>query len=95
MRIAEVIGTVTLSRSHPSLLGSRLVIGVPNSLAALQKQGPGDGEDLVIYDILGAGAGSLIAFSEGGEAAAPFYPEKKPVDAYAACILDHVHLSEN
>lgn len=92
MRIAEVIGTVTLSRSHPLMAGSRWVIGVPCSLAALQKQGPGDGEDLVMYDVLGAGAGSLVAFSEGGEAAAPFYPEKKPVDAYAACILDQVQL---
>jgi microcompartment protein CcmK/EutM len=92
VRIAEVIGTVTLSRSHPCMAGSRWVIGVPCSLAALQKQQGGDGEDLVIYDILGAGAGSLIAFSEGGEASAPFYPEKKPVDAYAACILDHVQL---
>ena len=92
MRIAEVIGSVTLSRTHPTLLGSRYVIGVPCSLSALQKQGPGDGEDLVIYDILGAGLGSLVGFSEGGEAAAPFYPEKKPIDAYAACILDHVQL---
>ena len=83
---------MTLSRSHPSLLGSRLLIGVPYSLAALQKRGPGDGEDLVIYDLLGAGTGSLVGFSEGGEAAAPFYPEKRPVDAYAACILDHVQL---
>jgi ethanolamine utilization protein EutN len=92
VRIAEVIGTVTLSRSHASVAGSRWVIGVPCSLTALQKQGPGDGEDLVIYDVLGAGSGSLVGFSEGGEAAAPFYPDKKPVDAYAACILDQVQI---
>ena len=42
----------------------------------------------MIYDDLGAGVGSRIGFSEGGEAAAPFHPEKKPVDAYCACILD-------
>jgi ethanolamine utilization protein EutN len=90
MRIAEVIGTVTLSRAHPSLTGFRWVIGVPLSLKAVREGARGDGEDVVIFDNLGAGHGSLIGFSEGVEAAAPFHPEKKPVDAYCACILDHV-----
>jgi ethanolamine utilization protein EutN len=89
MRIAEVIGTVTLSRVHSSLTGFRWVIGVPFSLDAL-KAGQPDGEDVVIFDNLGAGMGDRIGFSEGGEAAAPFHPEKKPVDAYCACILDQI-----
>jgi ethanolamine utilization protein EutN len=89
MRIAEVIGTVTLSRVHPTLAGARWLIGVPFSLKGL-KAGAPDGEDLVIYDSLGAGVGSRVAFSESGEAAAPFYPKKVPVDAYCACILDQV-----
>jgi microcompartment protein CcmK/EutM len=93
MRIAEVIGTVTLSRVHPSMTGARWLIGVPFSLKALRQNGPADAEDVVIFDNLGAGIGSRVAFSEGGEAAAPFYPEKKPVDAYCACILDQVAIS--
>ena len=92
MRIAEVIGTVTLVRVHPSMVGARWVIAVPFSLEALRADGPPDGEDLVIFDSLGAGTGQRIGFSEGGEAAAPFYPERKPVDAYCACLLDHVSL---
>ena len=92
MRIAEVIGTVTLSRAHPSVVGFRWVLGVPFSLKALEAGAPPDGEDLVIYDDLGAGNGSRIGFSEGGEAAAPFHPAKKPVDAYSACILDRVSI---
>jgi microcompartment protein CcmK/EutM len=92
MRIAEVIGSVTLSRVHPTLVGARLVIGVPFSLKAL-KAGTPDGEDLVIYDDLGAGVGARIGFSEGAEAAAPFHPKKKPVDSYCACILDKISLS--
>ena len=90
MRIAEVIGTVTLSRVHPTLVGFRWVVGVPYSLAALQRDGHGDGEDLVMFDNLGAGMGTKVGFSEGGEAAAPFLPEKRAVDAYCACILDRV-----
>ena len=92
MRIAEVIGTVTLSRAHPAVTGFRWIIGVPFSLKALARDGRPDGEDLVIFDILGAGQGHRIGFSEGGEAAAPFHPEKKPVDAYCACILDHLSI---
>jgi ethanolamine utilization protein EutN len=92
MRIAEVIGTVTLSRFHSSVAGSRWVIGVPFSLKALQEDQPPDGEDLVIFDELGAGNGNRIGFSEGGEAAVPFLPDRKPVDAYCASILDYVSL---
>ncbi len=95
MRIAEVIGTVTLSRVHPSLAGARWLIGVPFSLDALRRDGPPDGEDVVIFDNLGAGAGNRIGFSEGGEAAAPFYPQRKPVDAYCACLLDRIVVSES
>ena len=88
MRIAEVIGTVTLSRAHPLLQGLRLVGGVPYSLAALRAGGPPDGEDLVILDELGAGLGQQVGVTEGAEAANPFYPVKRPVDAYCACVLD-------
>ena len=90
MRIGEVIGTVTLSRVHPSLVGARWVVVVPCSLKALAGEQHGDGEDVVIYDQLGAGNGDRIGFTEGVEAAAPFLPERKPVDAYCACILDSV-----
>ena len=93
MRIAEVIGTVTLSRCHPALAGFRWIIGVPFSLNGLHAK-KAEGEDLVIYDDLGAGFGSRIGFSEGGEAAVPFLPERKPVDAYCACILDHLSIRE-
>jgi microcompartment protein CcmK/EutM len=93
MRIAEVIGTVTLSRVHPSLTGYRWIIGVPFSLKGLQAD-KADGEDVVMFDNLGAGVGSRVGFSEGGEAAVPFNPEKKAVDAYCACILDQVVIQD-
>jgi microcompartment protein CcmK/EutM len=94
MRIAEVIGTVTLSRWHPSLTGYRWVIGVPMSLEALKNQLAPDGEDIVLVDQLGAGSGQKIGVSEGGEAAASFFPEKKPLDAYCACVLDSLDLKQ-
>jgi ethanolamine utilization protein EutN len=92
MRIAEVIGTVTLNRVHPSLEGYRWLVGVPFSLEALRSGKP-DGEDVVMLDELGAGPGTRVGVSEGVEASVPFLPEKKPLDAYCACILDRVELN--
>jgi ethanolamine utilization protein EutN len=90
MRIGDVIGTVTLSRFHSSLANARWVIAVPCSLQALRDGRDPDGEDLVAFDERGAGEGQRIGFTEGAEAAAPFHPERKPVDAYCACLLDRL-----
>ena len=90
MRIAEVIGTVTLSRGHPLIARHRWIIGVPYSLKALQNGAAPDGEDLVILDELGAGLGQKIGVSEGVEAVMPFHPKRKPIDAYCACLLDTI-----
>jgi ethanolamine utilization protein EutN len=90
MRIGEVIGRVTLSRFNVALRGGRLLIALPMPLAALTEAATARGEDVVVYDILGAGAGSLIGFSEGREAANPFGKTKTPVDAYCACLIDNL-----
>lgn len=92
MRIGKVIGNVTLSRVHPSLVGARWLITVPLSLESLQSDEPTDAEPVIVYDELGAGAGSRIGVSEGREASQPFYPDRKPVDAYCACILDSIEV---
>lgn len=92
MRIAEIIGTVTLSKVHPTLNGASLRLAIPMTLDDLASDQQPRGEELVIYDELGAGIGSRIAFSEGGEAAQPFLPLDKPVDAYNAAILDEIQL---
>lgn len=93
MRIGTVIGTVTLSERHPSLAGGSYRIVVPLSLGNLTGKSPAAAEELVVYDDLGAGLGSMIAFSEGVEAAQPFAPNYKPLDAYNAAILDHIEIN--
>ena len=92
MRIAEIIGTVTLCSVHPTLAGGRLKLAVPLTLDQLEGNAPLDNEVLVVYDELGAGIGHRIALTEGGEATQPFRPEEKPVDAYNAAILDDINL---
>lgn len=52
------------------------------------------GTELVVYDELSAGTGEWIAFSEGAEAAMPFYPDMKPIDAYAAAIIDSLEIDQ-
>lgn len=93
MRIGEVIGTVTLNRRHPSLDGARFKLVVPLTLDDLagKTDQPGAGP-IAVFDELGAGIGSRIAISEGREAAMPFYPDVKPIDAYNAAILDRIDL---
>ena len=88
MRIAKVIGTVTLNRWHPSMEGATYKLVVPLGLEELSSGKSPAAAELAAYDELGAGIGNLIAISEGREAAQPFLPEVKPVDAYNAAILD-------
>src|SRR5262245_328972 len=91
MRIAKVIGTVSLSRSHPAFVGAKWKIVQPYSLEGLRSDQP-DAEEIVALDELGADLGSKVGFSEGVEASMPFRPQKKPLDAYCACILDAIQL---
>ncbi len=91
MRIAQVIGTVTLSRCLPSFRCASLRLVQPMSLDNLRGQ-PCTADEIVVWDDLGAGQGGQIAVSEGAEAAQPFRPELKPVDAYNAAILDCVNM---
>ena len=92
MRIGRIIGSLTLSQWHPSLNGGCYKLAVPLSFEDLKSGSTPDVEPLVVYDDLGAGLEARIAISEGGEAAQPFQPDMKPVDAYNAAILEQINL---
>jgi ethanolamine utilization protein EutN len=92
MRIAEVIGRVTMSKWYPSLSGAVWLVAVPLSREGLKGKKSGRGEPFVVYDERGAGIGSQIAVSESAEASAPFYPDQKPIDAYNTAILDTIEV---
>lgn len=92
MQLARVVGNVTLSRWHPSLSGLALRLASP-LLAADVRGEPADAADeIVVVDELSAGQGALIAVADGREAAQPFAPEDKPVDAYNAALIDSLDL---
>ncbi len=91
MRIARVIGKVTLNMAVKELpAGSYLVVRTYNrgTLAGVNE---GNDETLVCYDHLAAREGDLIGLVEGREATAPFYPDKVPFNSYNACILDELN----
>jgi ethanolamine utilization protein EutN len=94
MRIAKVVGTVTMNNQHPTMQGARLRLIVPLSLAELRDNVAPQADEIVAWDDLGAGLGSLVAISEGAEAAQPFRPNYKPIDVYISAILDHVEIDQ-
>jgi ethanolamine utilization protein EutN len=91
MRIGKVVGRVVLGSLYDTLVGGRFLLVAVQDRFALAGGARRTGENLVVYDNLGATEGDLIAFTESREAAMPFYPEKiVPLDAYNAAILDRV-----
>jgi microcompartment protein CcmK/EutM len=99
MRLGQTIGTVTLVESHPTVHGGVFRVLIPLSAADLASGDPAGGdfgrcaaEPLIAWDDLGAGDDQLVAFSEGGEAAQPFRPHDKPIDAFVAAIIDRLDL---
>jgi microcompartment protein CcmK/EutM len=91
MRLGYVRGTLTLTPSIDSYQGRRLVVVEPVTMENLRaKNGKGGGKALIAVDELGAHEGQMVAFTEGREAANPFWPASVPVDAYCALIVDSV-----
>jgi microcompartment protein CcmK/EutM len=91
MRLGIVRGHVTLSPAVPELLGKTLVVLEPVTMTNLvAKNGLGGGKSLVAVDALGAAKGQMVAFTEGAEAANPYWPNRVPIDAYCSLIVDSI-----
>jgi microcompartment protein CcmK/EutM len=93
MRLGIVRGHMTLSLAVESYRGKMLAIVEPVTMENLRADnGRADGKALIAIDELGAANGQMVAFTEGREAANPFWPGAVPVDAYCALIVDSIHL---
>ena len=96
MRLGMVRGQVVLNPRVESFAGKRLVVLEPVTMTNLRsRDGLGGGKSLVAIDELGAATGQMVAFTEGREAANPFWPNSVPVDAYCAMIVDSVDLQHS
>jgi carbon dioxide concentrating mechanism protein CcmL len=92
VRIAQVIGRVTLNVQDPSFKGGRWLLCNPveashfntacHTVPPLSKE-----SSLVTYDNIGAGEGDIVGIVEGAEATAPF-DYAIPIDAITVAIFD-------
>jgi microcompartment protein CcmK/EutM len=93
MRLGIVRGRIVLNPALDSYRGKTLVVIEPLSMQNIRaKNGLGGGKALVAIDELGAAEGQIVAFTEGREAANPFWPDSVPVDAYCAMIADSIEV---
>jgi len=93
MKIARTIGTVTLSRFHPSMEAANLrCVELVDAAERIHEQ-PLGGDTIVAWDLCGSGIGDLVALAEGPESAQPFRPDIKPLDASIVALLDHIELN--
>ena len=80
-----------LSTAIPEFQGIRLLVVEPVTAENLARNdSSGGGKALIVADHLGPGIGQMIAFTEGSEAANPYWPKPVPVDAYCALIVNQV-----
>ena len=93
MRLGIVRGRIVLNPALDSYRGKTLVVIEPLSMQNIRaKNGLGGGKALVAIDELGAAEGQIVAFTEGREAANPFWPDSVPADAYCAMIADSIEV---
>jgi microcompartment protein CcmK/EutM len=92
MRVAQVIGRVTLNLQDPSFKGGRWLM--VNPLDAGQFNGAcqqppqlSAQQSLIAYDNIGAGDGDIVGIVEGAEATAPF-DYSIPIDAITVAIFE-------
>ena len=95
MRLGIVRGHLTLTPAVESYRGKTLVVLEPVTMENLRaKNGLGGGKALIAIDELGAARGQMVAFTEGREAANPFWPGAVPVDAYCSLIVDSIEVQQ-
>jgi ethanolamine utilization protein EutN len=84
---------LTLNLAVQAYRGKTLVVLEPVTMENLRAgNGLGGGKALIAIDALGAAEGQMVAFTEGREAANPYWPDAVPVDAYCSLIVDTIGL---
>lgn len=99
MKLARVVGNVTLSRCHPALeSGSFRCVEIAMEIAAKNDDGNEDPlhsvallpDTVIAWDLVGSRNGDAVAIAEGPEAAAPMRPQIVPVDAAIVALIDAI-----
>jgi len=90
MKLARTVGRVTLSKFHPALRHARFrCVEIVDAIERVDEQ-PLGGDLVVAWDLCGVGESDLVAVAEGPEAAQPFRPDVKPIDASIVALIDSI-----
>jgi microcompartment protein CcmK/EutM len=89
MNLARVVGRVVATHKDPGLTGTKLLMIQPVDPALRPR-----GAILLAADAAGAGAGEIVVYVRGREAAHAFLPASVPTDAGVICVVDEVHVEE-
>jgi len=93
VKLARTIGTLTLSRSHPTLQGAKFrCVEIVDDINRIDAESLG-GDTVIAWDLCGSGLGDLVGLAEGPESTQPFYPDVKPLDASIVALIDEVSIS--
>ena len=88
MFLGRIVGCVWCTVKNPGLTGLRLLLVQP-----LTPELRNTGKRLVCTDSTGAGAGEVVYWVRGKEAAAPFLPVEASTDATIVGIVDSVRVN--
>ena len=95
MRLGIVRGHVVLNHCVESFKCRTLAVVEPVTMENLRaNNGQSGGKALIVLDELGAADGQMVSFTEGSEAANPFWPDRVPVDAYGTLIVDSIDVRQ-
>lgn len=84
MQLAVIVGHMTATVKHASLVGWRLLVAQPVGV-----NGKADGEPQLVVDALGAGVGSRVVISNDGKGARELIGDKKsPVRWFVVGLVE-------
>jgi carbon dioxide concentrating mechanism protein CcmL len=89
MKICRVIGNATASIKHPGLEGLKLLV-----VQEIDAEGQTAGRMRLAADVVGAGAGDLVALVRGAAAVRHAGRGELPCDAAVVAILDQVSVND-
>jgi ethanolamine utilization protein EutN len=88
MILAKVVGTVVATRKDDKLVGAKIQLVQPVSLADMQP----DGKPLVAIDAVGAGEGEIVMICSGSSARQTAKTKDTPCDAVIMAIVDSLEV---
>jgi ethanolamine utilization protein EutN len=90
MFLAKVIGNVVATQKDPKLQGSKLLLVQPY----ITRDGAlvASGSSIVAVDVLGAGNGECVLFTQGSSARLTPSTREAPIDAVIVGIVDTVEV---